>query len=140
MVSELETVQNELAIVKVNTMQQNEKVNTPTTTSTLMHTAIENGGEFIESIENETISNDEKTIKNGKSSHLINDNNGNNNNPNITVVDELRVQLSTAEERIKDMEVEMNEIQSELQRARQREQLNEDHSSRLTATVCLLNV
>ncbi|CAH8571579.1 unnamed protein product [Schistosoma bovis] len=135
LVSELETVQNELAIVKVNTMQQNEKVNTPTTTSTLMHTAIENGGEFIESIENETISNDEKSIKNGKSSHLINDNNGNNNNPNITVVDELRVQLSTAEERIKDMEVEMNEIQSELQRARQREQLNEDHSSRLTATV-----
>ncbi|CAH8555037.1 unnamed protein product [Schistosoma intercalatum] len=135
LVSELETVQNELAIVKVNTMQQNEKVNTPTTTSTLMHTAIENGGEFIESIENETISNDEKTIKNGKISHLINDNNGNNNNPNITVVDELRVQLSTAEERIKDMEVEMNEIQSELQRARQREQLNEDHSSRLTATV-----
>ncbi|CAH8585094.1 unnamed protein product [Schistosoma haematobium] len=135
LVSELETVQNELAIVKVNTMQQNEKVNTPTTTSTLMHTAIENGGEFIESIENETISNDEKTIKNGKSSHLISDNNGNNNNPNITVVDELRVQLSTAEERIKDMEVEMNEIQSELQRARQREQLNEDHSSRLTATV-----
>ncbi|CAH8545613.1 unnamed protein product [Schistosoma mattheei] len=135
LVSELETVQNELAIVKVNTMQQNEKVNTPTTTSTLMHTAIENGGEFIESIENETISNDEKTIKNGKSSHLINDNNSNNNNPNITVVDELRVQLSTAEERIKDMEVEMNEIQSELQRARQREQLNEDHSSRLTATV-----
>ncbi|CAI2729916.1 unnamed protein product [Schistosoma spindalis] len=138
LVSELETVQNELAIVKVNTMQQNEKVNTPTTvttTSTLMHTAVENGGEFIESIENETISDDEKAIKNGKSSHLINDNNSNNNNPNVTVVDELRVQLSTAEERIKDMEVEMNEIQSELQRARQREQLNEDHSSRLTATV-----
>uniref|UniRef100_A0A5K4FD56 Liprin-alpha CC2 domain-containing protein n=1 Tax=Schistosoma mansoni TaxID=6183 RepID=A0A5K4FD56_SCHMA len=138
LVSELETVQNELAIVKVNTMQQNEKVNTPatvTTTTSTEHSAIENGGEFIESIENETISDDEKTIKNSKSSHLVSNNNSNNNNPNVTVVDELRVQLSTAEERIKDMEVEMNEIQSELQRARQREQLNEDHSSRLTATV-----
>ncbi|CAH8579335.1 unnamed protein product [Schistosoma rodhaini] len=138
LVSELETVQNELAIVKVNTMQQNEKVNTPATVATTTsteHSAIENGGEFIESIENETISDDEKTNKNSKSSHLVSNNNSNNNNPNVTVVDELRVQLSTAEERIKDMEVEMNEIQSELQRARQREQLNEDHSSRLTATV-----
>ncbi|TNN10983.1 Liprin-alpha-2 isoform 1 [Schistosoma japonicum] len=127
--SELETVQNELAIVKVNT-----STSTPSTVATSANTAtnveqsIENG-EFNESFVNETTSEDDKLTKLNRNSLLIN------NNSNVTVVDELRVQLSTAEERIKDMEAEMNEIQSELQRARQREQLNEDHSSRLTATV-----
>ncbi|VDQ00780.1 unnamed protein product [Trichobilharzia regenti] len=105
--SELEIVQNELAIVKVNTtpnqpQQQQQQLNKLSITE----------------------------IRRKKKTSELND-----NSATASCVDELRVQLSTAEERIKDMEAEMNEIQSELQRARQREQLNEDHSSRLTATV-----
>ncbi|CAL8106434.1 unnamed protein product [Calicophoron daubneyi] len=54
---------------------------------------------------------------------------------NNAALEELRSKLSQAEEKIHDMEAEASEIQAELQRARQRERLNEDHSSRLTATV-----
>lgn len=57
------------------------------------------------------------------------------NSSMTSTLNELKAQLALAEERIKDMETNMNETQSELNRARQREQLNEDHSSRLTATV-----
>ncbi|VDP90420.1 unnamed protein product [Echinostoma caproni] len=52
-----------------------------------------------------------------------------------SALEELRSKLSQAEERIHEMEANMSETQAELQRARQRERLNEDHSSRLTATV-----
>lgn len=48
---------------------------------------------------------------------------------------EIRAKLGQAEERIREMESSMKETQAELQRSRQRERLNEDHSSRLTATV-----
>ncbi|TGZ62409.1 hypothetical protein CRM22_007449 [Opisthorchis felineus] len=51
------------------------------------------------------------------------------------VTEELKSKLSQAEERIHEMESGMKETQAELQRARQRERINEDHSSRLTATV-----
>uniref|UniRef100_A0A0V0J9J9 SAM domain-containing protein n=1 Tax=Schistocephalus solidus TaxID=70667 RepID=A0A0V0J9J9_SCHSO len=47
----------------------------------------------------------------------------------------LRQQLSQADDRLREMQAAMTEIQAELQRARQRERLNEDHSARLTATV-----
>ncbi|VDN20246.1 unnamed protein product [Dibothriocephalus latus] len=47
----------------------------------------------------------------------------------------LRQQLSQADDRIREMQAAMTETQAELQRARQRERLNEDHSARLTATV-----
>ncbi|CAH8538448.1 unnamed protein product [Dicrocoelium dendriticum] len=50
-------------------------------------------------------------------------------------MEEVRTKLSQAEERIREMESSVKETQAELQRARQRERLNEDHSSRLTATV-----
>ncbi|CAH8555244.1 unnamed protein product [Heterobilharzia americana] len=130
--SELEIVQNELAIVKVNTsQQQNAPSSTAANTTTISTTTntellIENG-ELYESIDNENEHDDLDSRKKKGNSDV--------DNSSVSFVDELRVQLSTAEERIKDMEAEMNEIQSELQRARQREQLNEDHSSRLTATV-----
>lgn len=52
-----------------------------------------------------------------------------------SAIEDLRSKLSQAEERIHEMEANMSETQAELQRARQRERLNEDHSSRLTATV-----
>ncbi|KAF8566875.1 hypothetical protein P879_02247 [Paragonimus westermani] len=51
------------------------------------------------------------------------------------IVEEIRTKLAQADERIHEMECSMKETQAELQRARQRERLNEDHSSRLTATV-----
>ncbi|BHF58634.1 Liprin-alpha-1 [Sparganum proliferum] len=47
----------------------------------------------------------------------------------------LRQQLSQADDRLREMQAAMTETQAELQRARQRERLNEDHSARLTATV-----
>ncbi len=47
----------------------------------------------------------------------------------------LRVELSQADDRLREVQAAMTETQAELQRARQRERLNEDHSARLTATV-----
>lgn len=49
----------------------------------------------------------------------------------------MRAELSQADDRLREVQAAMAETQAELQRARQRERLNEDHSARLTATVCL---
>ncbi|CAH8854017.1 unnamed protein product [Trichobilharzia szidati] len=144
--SELEIVQNELAIVKVNATanqpqhQQHSQLNKSSSKTTNTDQLPIENGEFTESTDTDNSNNNNNDNDNGsnqveirrrKKTSELNDNSAS----TASCVDELRVQLSTAEERIKDMEAEMNEIQSELQRARQREQLNEDHSSRLTATV-----
>ncbi|VUZ45569.1 unnamed protein product [Hymenolepis diminuta] len=47
----------------------------------------------------------------------------------------MRAELSQADDRLREVQAAMAETQAELQRARQRERLNEDHSARLTATV-----
>ncbi len=47
----------------------------------------------------------------------------------------MKVELSQADDRLREVQAAMAETQAELQRARQRERLNEDHSARLTATV-----
>lgn len=47
----------------------------------------------------------------------------------------LKAELSQADDRLREVQAAMAETQAELQRARQRERLNEDHSARLTATV-----
>ncbi|KAF5399585.1 hypothetical protein PHET_06928 [Paragonimus heterotremus] len=60
---------------------------------------------------------------------------GSNVTDESAIVEEIRTKLAQADERIHEMECNMKETQAELQRARQRERLNEDHSSRLTATV-----
>ncbi|KAF7231950.1 hypothetical protein EG68_04095 [Paragonimus skrjabini miyazakii] len=60
---------------------------------------------------------------------------GSNVTDESAIVEEIRTKLAQADERIHEMECSMKETQAELQRARQRERLNEDHSSRLTATV-----
>ncbi|KAM3180688.1 hypothetical protein ACTXT7_015813 [Hymenolepis weldensis] len=46
----------------------------------------------------------------------------------------MRAELSQADDRLREVQAAMAETQAELQRARQRERLNEDHSARLTAT------
>ncbi|THD22928.1 Liprin-alpha-2 [Fasciola hepatica] len=74
----------------------------------------------LDTIEDDTTETVGKTLANGNRDGAI---------------EELRSKLTQAEERIHEMEANMNETQTELQRARQRERLNEDHSSRLTATV-----
>lgn len=58
-------------------------------------------------------------------------------NSTVAALEELRAQLNQSEERIRELDVGLTETQAELQRARQRERLNEDHSSRLTSTVCV---
>ncbi|VDO05419.1 unnamed protein product [Rodentolepis nana] len=47
----------------------------------------------------------------------------------------MRAELSQADDRLREVQAAMAETQAELQRARQRERLNEEHSARLTATV-----
>ncbi|VDM33506.1 unnamed protein product [Hydatigera taeniaeformis] len=47
----------------------------------------------------------------------------------------MRAELTQADDRLREVQAAMAETQAELQRARQRERLNEDHSARLTATV-----
>ncbi|VDD80206.1 unnamed protein product [Mesocestoides corti] len=47
----------------------------------------------------------------------------------------MKAELSQADDRLREVQAAMAETQAELQRARQRERLNEDHSARLTATV-----
>lgn len=47
----------------------------------------------------------------------------------------MKQELTRADEKMKEVQATMSETQAELQRARQRERLNEDHSARLTATV-----
>lgn len=74
-------------------------------------------------------------LQDGDKSHLGDSKDG--DNKNMFMIDSLQTQLTQTEERLRDMEAEMKETEFELQRARQREQLNEDHSSRLTSTVSL---
>lgn len=52
----------------------------------------------------------------------------------------MRAELSQADDRLREVQAAMAETQAELQRARQRERLNEDHSARLTATVKIFSL
>lgn len=69
--------------------------------------------------------------------HVTSDQAGNSAEDKESNIRAMRAELSQADDRLREVQAAMAETQAELQRARQRERLNEDHSARLTATVRL---